>query len=158
MVAARGDGIEPVPLEEVAGEKSSFPWTIPGCRRPGWLEPVLESNMAGEYSESDPHCIADVGDAQVDIDRLHRCGFPEVIFAEGKSVEAIEKIFRALLHHGADVLATRMSPEQAAALSAKFPAGRYNAVARTFRISRENIHEGHEGHEEGRDKEGKERN
>jgi NCAIR mutase (PurE)-related protein len=110
--------------------------------------------MAGEYSESDPHCIADVGDAQVDIDRLHRCGFPEVIFAEGKTVEAIEKIFRALLHHGADVLATRVSPDQAAALSAKFPAGRYNAVGRTFRISRQNIHEEHKGHEEGRDKEG----
>ncbi len=113
--------------------------------------------MEGECSEFDPHCIADVGDAQVDIDRLHRCGFPEVIFAEGKTVEAIENIFAALLNHGADVLATRMSPEQAAALSAKFPAGRYNAVGRTFHISRENIHEGHKGHEEGRDKEGRER-
>jgi hypothetical protein len=32
------------------------------------------------------------------------------------------------------VLATRVSPEQAAELGPRFPAGRYNAVGRTFRI------------------------
>jgi hypothetical protein len=79
--------------------------------------------------------IADLGDAQVDLDRHRRCGFPEVIFAEGKTVAAMEKIFAALLRHGADVLATRMTPAQAAELSAKFPSGRYNVIGRTFRIS-----------------------
>jgi NCAIR mutase (PurE)-related protein len=79
--------------------------------------------------------IAHLGEAQVDLDRHRRCGFPEVIFAEGKTVAAMEKIFAALLHHGADVLATRMTPAQAAELSAKFPTGHYNAVGRTFRIS-----------------------
>ncbi len=53
--------------------------------------------------------IADVGDAQVDLDRHRRCGFPEVIFAEGKTVAAMANIFQALLRHGADVLATRMA-------------------------------------------------
>ena len=62
-----------------------------------------------------------MGDAQVDLDRHRRCGFPEVIFAEGKTVAAMEKIFEALLRHGADVLATRMSAEQAAELLVKFP-------------------------------------
>ena len=80
---------------------------------------------------------ADLGDAQVDLDRRRRCGFPEVVFAEGKTVAAMERIFAALLEHGADVLATRMSAEQAAELAAKFPAGRYNAVGRTFRIRRQ---------------------
>lgn len=79
--------------------------------------------------------IADLGDAQVDLDRHRRCGFPEVIFAEGKTVAAMEKIFAALLRHGANVLATRMTAAQAAELTAKFPAGRYNAIGRTFRIS-----------------------
>lgn len=89
---------------------------------------------------------ADVGDAQVDLDRHRRCGFPEVVFAEGKTVAAMERIFTALVRHGHDVLATRMSAEQAAELSAKFPTGRYNAVGRTFRISNEEdtVHEGHE--------------
>jgi hypothetical protein len=79
--------------------------------------------------------IADLGDSQVDLDRHRRCGFPEVIFAEGKTVAAMEKIFAALLRHGAEVLATRMTPSQAAELTAKFPVGRYNAIGRTFRIS-----------------------
>jgi NCAIR mutase (PurE)-related protein len=77
---------------------------------------------------------ADVGHAQVDLERPRRCGFPEVIFAEGKTAAVMEEIFAALLRHGADVLATRMSAQQAAELTAKFPAGRYNAVGRTFTI------------------------
>jgi NCAIR mutase (PurE)-related protein len=75
-----------------------------------------------------------VGPAQVDLDRQRRCGFPEVVYSQGKTVEAIAKIFRAQLRHGTDVLATRMSAEQAAELTPQFPAGQYNPVARTFRI------------------------
>jgi pyridinium-3,5-biscarboxylic acid mononucleotide synthase len=78
--------------------------------------------------------IADVGVAKVDLDRARRCGFPEVVFAEGKSVAAMEKIFRALVASGTDVLATRMTAEQAAALAESFPTSRYNPVGRTFRI------------------------
>ena len=78
--------------------------------------------------------IADVGEAQVDLDRARRCGFPEVVFARGKTTDAMEKIFSAQIDHGVDVLATRMSPEQAAELKPKFPAARYDPVGRTFRI------------------------
>ena len=77
---------------------------------------------------------ADVGEAQMDLDRHRRCGFPEVVFAEGKTAAVMEKIFQTQLDHGIDVLATRMGPEQAAELSARFPQGRYNALGRTFRI------------------------
>ncbi len=80
--------------------------------------------------------IADVGEAQLDLDRSRRCGFPEVVYSQGKSVEALEKIFEALKARGIDVLATRMSSEQAAVLTAKFPESRYNSVGRTFRIPR----------------------
>jgi hypothetical protein len=41
-----------------------------------------------------------------------------------------------------------MTPAQAAELLPKFPAGRYNAIGRTFRISGKAIHEGREGHGE----------
>ena len=80
--------------------------------------------------------VADLGEAQIDLDRHRRCGFPEVVFAEGKTVAAMEKIFQAQIAHGSDVLATRMAPEQAAELLAKFPQARYNPVGRTFRIPR----------------------
>jgi hypothetical protein len=82
--------------------------------------------------------IADVGEAQVDLDRGRRCGFPEVVFAEGKTIAALEKIFQALIAHGVDVLATRVTPDQAAALAKEFPTGRYNSVGRTFRIPLQN--------------------
>ena len=78
--------------------------------------------------------IANLGETQLDLDRQRRCGFPEVVFAEGKSIAVLEKIFQALVAHGIDALATRVSVEKADALSARFPAGIYNPVARTFRI------------------------
>jgi NCAIR mutase (PurE)-related protein len=121
--------------------------------QPQELEQLAAQLLSGKLSReefvrqaSGPK-IVDVGDAQVDLDRHRRCGFPEVIFAEGKTVAAIEKIFEALLRHGADVLATRMTPAQAAELLAKFPTGCYNAIGRTFRISGKTSHEGREGHE-----------
>jgi pyridinium-3,5-biscarboxylic acid mononucleotide synthase len=80
--------------------------------------------------------IANVGPAQVDLDRQRRCGFPEVVFSQGKSVEAMAQILHAQLERGVDVLATRMSGEQAAELLLQFPAARYNAIGRTFRVPR----------------------
>jgi hypothetical protein len=80
--------------------------------------------------------IASLGEAQVDLDRTRRCGFPEVVFAEGKTVDVMEKIFRSLLAHGSDVFATRMSDKEATALQTKFPTGHYNSIGRTFRIPR----------------------
>ena len=121
---------------------------------PHQLEQLAARLLAGELSmeefvrRADNPGVADVGDAQVDLDRHRRCGFPEVVFAQGKTVEVMERIFGALLEHGADVLATRMSPDQAAALKAKFPDGRYNWIGRTFRIPRESMEGIHEGHEE----------
>src|SRR3990172_2220998 len=70
----------------------------------------------------------------VDLDRRRRCGFPEVVFGPGKSVEQLRKIVAALIQHGDPVLATRITPEQAAGLSAAFPESRYNEIARTFRL------------------------
>lgn len=78
---------------------------------------------------------APLGEATLDLDRARRCGFPEVVYGEGKSVEMLTMIFRRLLDEAIHVLATRISPDKAAALSAAFPAGRYNAAARTFRIA-----------------------
>ena len=57
------------------------------------------------------------------------------------------------MRHGADVLATRLSAEQAAELLAKFPGGHYNAVGRTFRISKQ--HKEHKGHKEEEGEEGR---
>jgi NCAIR mutase (PurE)-related protein len=77
---------------------------------------------------------ADLGDVMLDLDRQRRCGFPEVVFGESKTVETLAAIFRRQLAAGQAVLATRLDAEKGQALASEFPDGRYNAVARTFRV------------------------
>jgi pyridinium-3,5-biscarboxylic acid mononucleotide synthase len=104
------------------------------------LKHLAQQLLAGQvtldefmHQVGDGKC-ADLGEVQLDLDRTRRCGFPEVIFAEGKTVAVMEKIFLTLLGKGADVLATRMSPAQAEELLPKFPSAHYNPIGRTFRI------------------------
>ena len=82
----------------------------------------------------DNEWTADLSEAQLDLDRQRRCGYPEVVFAAGKTVETLEKIVRRMMDEGVDVFATRVSPEQAQPLLPKFALARYNEVARTLRI------------------------
>jgi NCAIR mutase (PurE)-related protein len=41
--------------------------------------------------------VADLGFAHVDLHRRQRCGFPEVIFCEGKTSEWVEGVVRKLV-------------------------------------------------------------
>lgn len=74
------------------------------------------------------------GFAKVDIHRRLRCGFPEVVFGQGKTAEQIVAIFRTLLEHGQGGLVTRVDVRAVEPLKAAFPDGEYNALGRTFRV------------------------
>lgn len=91
---------------------------------------------------SDAFDFVDLDDALVDLDRERRCGFSEVVYGEGKTIDAIRRIALAQLERGIDVFATRVSPEKAAALLPEFQAIRpnayYNETARIFRIPKQN--------------------
>jgi NCAIR mutase (PurE)-related protein len=76
--------------------------------------------------------VADLGYAQVDLHRQARCGFPEVIFCEGKTPEWVEGVVRRLAEAGQDCLATRVNAEQAAHLGRLFPQAEQDRTARTF--------------------------
>jgi NCAIR mutase (PurE)-related protein len=80
-----------------------------------------------------------LGEATLDLDRQRRCGFPEVVYGEGKTVDTLKKILHALLDNHASALATRVSEEKAAALLAEFPQGSYNPLGRTFRVDIERV-------------------
>jgi len=103
-------------------------------------EHLAKRLLSGELTTEDfveqlaPGPTADLGDAQLDLDRQGRCGFPEVVFGQGKTVEMLRRIFRRLLDEGVDVLATRVSPEKATELKAEFADGEYNPIGKTFRI------------------------
>lgn len=76
----------------------------------------------------------DLQPATVDVDRARRCGFPEVIFGEGKSSATIAAIARQLLNLNQSVLVTRVSPEQSTMIGRELTGARYNPTARTLRI------------------------
>lgn len=76
--------------------------------------------------------VADLGYAQVDLHRRQRCGFPEVIFCEGKEPAWVEGVVRQLAAAGQDCLATRVSDAQSAHLAPLFPGAEQDRLARTF--------------------------
>lgn len=96
--------------------------------------------LDGELSIDDfvarlgPVHTADLGVASVDLDRRRRCGFPEVVFGQGKSLAALEAIIEALLATGEGVLATRIEADVAEAFARRYSLAQYNPVARTLRL------------------------
>src|SRR5579871_905082 len=103
---------------------------------------LLEAVRLGDLSTSDaahrlrtPALEETGGFATVDLHRRVRCGFPEVIFGQGKTTEQVIAILGTMVRHGSGGLATRISAETGAALKAAFPEGVHNPVARTFRIA-----------------------
>jgi NCAIR mutase (PurE)-related protein len=83
----------------------------------------------------DKPASAELADATLDLDRQRRCGFPEVVYGEGKSVETLVRIFTRLLQEQIEVFATRITGEKAEQLRTEFPTLRYNSLARTLRLS-----------------------
>jgi pyridinium-3,5-biscarboxylic acid mononucleotide synthase len=115
----------------------------------GLLRGLVDGQMSVEdaarrlAAEFDSHSVATT-DAQVDLDRGRRCGYPEVIYSQGKTVEAVVAIMETLSAHGEHAFATRVSPEQAEALRRRFPAAIHNSIARTVRLvpARESLNVG----------------
>jgi NCAIR mutase (PurE)-related protein len=98
------------------------------------------AELAGAAADSDVHTAGPTSSLEavsLDLDRARRCGFPEVIYGEGKPAETIAEIAARLLAAGQRVLATRITPSQAEVVTQRFPQSRYNPVARTVRIDPE---------------------
>src|SRR5215212_4424122 len=99
------------------------------------LEAVRSQGLSVEEALKqlgDGRDVADLGFAHVDLQRQRRCGFPEVIFGEGKTPEWIVAVAGQLAQAGQDCLATRVNEAQAAALHQQFPQAEYDRLARTF--------------------------
>ena len=67
----------------------------------------------------------DLGFAKIDHHRALRQGMPEVIFAQGKTPRQVADIFHRLAAHGGNVLATRATEEQFAAVAAAVDLAEY---------------------------------
>jgi NCAIR mutase (PurE)-related protein len=81
--------------------------------------------------------FADLGFAKVDHHRTLRVGMPEVIFSERKTCEQVAAIFRELTQHGKNVLATRATKEQFAAVRKVVRAAKFEPTARAIVLRRD---------------------
>ncbi|MFW6108529.1 MAG: nickel pincer cofactor biosynthesis protein LarB, partial [bacterium] len=72
----------------------------------------------------------DLGFATIDTHRAIRCGFPEVIFCQGKTPEQVAAITERLLASEAEVLGTRADPPHFEAVKAVHPDAEYHPTAR----------------------------
>ncbi len=76
----------------------------------------------------------DLGFAKVDHHRAIRCGFPEVIYCEGKTIEQVRAIVSKRLESGGNLLGTRVTLEMYEAVAARFPAAQYHEAARAITV------------------------
>ncbi len=92
---------------------------------------VAATRQAIEQSYEKTHAVHG---AAVDVDRATRCGFPEVVYCEGKTPEAVAAIFETLLQHHGTAFGTRATDEHAAAVLSRIPGAVHARVARTIRV------------------------
>ena len=72
--------------------------------------------------------------AKVDHHRALRCGFPEVIYCEGKTTDQIAMIFEKCADTGVNVLATRANQQAYEAICDVLPEAEYYELARCITL------------------------
>lgn len=79
----------------------------------------------------------DLGFAKIDHHRALRAGMPEIIFGEGKTPAQVAGIFARLAKHGGNVLATRATEKQFAAVKKKARGAEYRELAHAIVLQRD---------------------
>ena len=79
----------------------------------------------------------DLGFAKVDHHRALRAGMPEVILGQGKTPAQVAGIFARLAKHGGNILATRATEKQFAAVKKKIRATEYRELGRAIVLERD---------------------
>lgn len=101
--------------------------------------PSLSDNLAsgsepiGSPSSDSQSLASDT--VTLDLDRQRRCGFPEVVYGEGKTAEAIIAVFQAQRDRGEPSLATRVDLHKAELVQSEIVEACYNATARTLSVT-----------------------
>lgn len=100
------------------------------------LDDILSRVQGGSLSPGEARELLqefqNLGFARIDTGRARRKGFSEVVYAAGKSREQLIDIIAELRSRERRLLATRVSPEAAQTVLAKWPDMQYNAMAQTL--------------------------
>lgn len=101
---------------------------------------LLKKIQAGKLSAAkavkliDGNYERDLGFARVDIDRVKRCGLPEVIYCPGKTARQIADIMTAMIQSGHNVLATRATAEQYKIIRRVHRKASFNKLSKTITL------------------------
>ena len=107
------------------------------------IRKLLDQVRAGKVSPDDAverlrHLpFEDLGFAKVDHHRVLRVGMPEIVFGERKTPAQLAAIFERLAQQGPNVLATRASKEQFAAVKKQVGGAKYESTARAIVLRRD---------------------
>jgi NCAIR mutase (PurE)-related protein len=100
------------------------------------IEKVLEQYKQGKLSRSDAAAqlqknddILNLGFARIDLQRQKRCGFPEVVYCAGKTVNQSVQILSQLMSEYDNVIGTRASRDIYELLRLDFPDSQYDELA-----------------------------
>lgn len=112
---------------------------------PEQLKDLLSAVSSGACDVADAFAqlrhlpFEDVGVAMIDHHRTLRLGLPEVVYGEGKTAEQLLTIIGRMIHHGGNVLATRLAAEKGEILGVAYPQGEYDALSRTFVVRQQPV-------------------
>ncbi len=82
--------------------------------------------------------FAEAGQVLADTHRMIRQGFPEAVYAAGKTLTQTTDALTALLAAHGCAIATRVSVDVASMLLQRFPTGSYDGVSRLYRVGQMN--------------------
>ena len=108
---------------------------------------LLQNYKSGEISEEEIfsrlknislNSVENFGFAQVDHARELRQGFPEVIFAAGKTKDQLRKIFKTLYEKSSgNLIATRADFEKYKFLAEEIPAAKFDEISKMIYVDRD---------------------
>lgn len=78
----------------------------------------------------------DLGFAKIDHHRSLRTGYPEVIYAEGKTPDQMRQIVQKMVEKGSNILATRADSQTYEVIKQICPEAKYNVLGRTITIEK----------------------
>ncbi|MDD3277060.1 MAG: nickel pincer cofactor biosynthesis protein LarB [Kiritimatiellales bacterium] len=81
----------------------------------------------------------EMGFAKIDHHRADRCGAPEAVFCEGKTIEQIAQIVQKMNEKPHNILATRASHEMFEAVQKLVPEAEYHELARLIIVRKETL-------------------
>lgn len=109
-----------------------------------WLRSLLQRVKGGELPIEQALAAIkdlpyqDLGFAKVDHHRKLRCGFPEVIYCAGKTVNQVVKIIASLAERGGNILATKATEEMYRAVVKIVPRCCYHHDAGMITLTQQN--------------------